>query len=114
MEMLFFPDDPGLSAAVENWWAQNYQLGKELGYPDCCIAAFCNQPPVLLNGKATDNDITRYKAALINGVYSGFIPCIRHAGMVLRGQISLADLIQNRNPHFAPFPDSSYILNNQI
>jgi hypothetical protein len=105
MEMLFFPDNPALSAEVAKWWDQNYPLGKELGYPDCCIAAFCNQPPVLLNGNATDNDIMRYEAALINGVYSGFIPCITHAGMVLRGQISLSDLIKNRNPAFRPFPD---------
>jgi hypothetical protein len=110
MEMLYFPDNPGLSAEIEEWWSRNYPLGKELGYPDCCIAAFCNQPPALLNGNATDIDIMRYQAACIDGVFSGFIPCATHAGMVMRGHISLADLIQNRNPAFKQFPEEGRML----
>ena len=103
--MLYFPDNPGLSAEIEEWWNQNYPLGKELGYPDCCITAFCNQPPALLNGNATDDDISRFQAGLIDGVFSGFIPCITHARMILSGQITIFDLVTNRNPYFKPFPD---------
>lgn len=105
MEMLYFPGDPVLSAAVRQWWDENHPFGKQLGYPDCCIEAFCNQPPVLLKGMPTDNDIMRYNAACINGVFTGFIPCTTHAGMILRGHISIFDLIVNRNPEFPPFPD---------
>lgn len=105
MEMLYFPDNPGLSAEIEEWWSQNYSLGKELGYPECCISAFCNQPPSLLNGAATDSDIMRYKAGCIDGIFSGFVPCATHAGMILRGHISIFDLITNRNPFFKAFPD---------
>lgn len=105
MEMLFFPDNPELSAAVKNWWEQNFEFGIALGYPCCCVAAFCNQPPELLVGKATDNDRLRFAMGCYNGQYTGFIPCIDHARQIQAGVITVFDCIQNRNLHFPPFPD---------
>ncbi len=38
-----------LKEEQQEWFAENAPYGKELGYPDCCIKEFCNQPPALLN-----------------------------------------------------------------
>ena len=91
--------------AIEQWTNENAPFGRELGYPECCIKEFCNQPPVVLkNSKPTPNDIRRYKAGCINGIFTGFIPCIHHANKIISGTITLEKLIQNRNPNFPPFP----------
>lgn len=64
---------------IKAWTAENEPIGKDLGYPDCCIKEFCNQPPKLMKGKPTKDDIRRFKAAHINGEYTGFVPCKAHA-----------------------------------
>ncbi len=88
------------------WFAENAPFGKALGYPDCCIKAFCDQPPALLrNTGATKEDVERYEAGCIQGVYTGFIPCIRHAREIKAGKCTLESLIKNRNSKFPPFWD---------
>lgn len=96
-----------LKQHIENWTAENTPLGKDLGYPDCCIKEFCNQPPALLNHqkKPTKDDIRRYKAGCIDGEFSGFIPCAFHAREITMGKITLQSLIKDRSPEFSPFPN---------
>lgn len=89
----------------EKWFAENAPLGKELGYPDCCIKEFCDQPPEFLKySKPTKDDQRRLKAGCIDGNFTGFIPCARHAKEITMGKITLKSLIQNRNPEFPIFP----------
>lgn len=91
---------------IAAWWAENYQFGRSLGYPDCCVSAFCNDAPAVLQSRAaTQADRDRYTAGCVDGVFTGFIPCVTHAGMILRGHISLHSLISNRNLDFKPFPN---------
>lgn len=89
------------------WFEENAPLGKELGYPDCCIKEFCDQHPELLNRRVEvpQSDKDRYKAGCVNGNYTGFIPCIKHAKEILSGKIILDSLIKNRNIDFPPFPE---------
>lgn len=89
----------------QDWYNENAPFGRELGYPECCIKAFCDQPPALLKGRLpTQIEKDRYKAGCINGEFTGFIPCAEHAKEILIGKISLHSLIKNRNPIFLPFP----------
>ena len=89
-----------------DWYMTNAELGKNLGYPDCCIKEFCNQPPLMLriNG-VTEVDRIRYEASLIDGEYSGFIPCAAHAKKIISGEIKLQNLIKNRDSQFGEFPN---------
>lgn len=90
----------------KEWYDENAPFGRQLGYPECCIKAFCDDPPILLRQrKITEDDRRRYKAGCINGVFTGFIPCAHHAYEIVTGQILLASLIKDRNPEFPPFPD---------
>ena len=45
-----------LEKHIKEWTEENTPLGKELGYPDCCIKEFCNQPPVLLRNSKPKKD----------------------------------------------------------
>jgi hypothetical protein len=89
------------------WFEENAPFGKELGYPECCIKEFCDQPPALLkrNKTPSKDDKRRYKAGCINGNFTGFIPCAFHAKEITMGKITLQSLIQNRNKDFNPFPN---------
>jgi hypothetical protein len=64
------------------------RLGIYFGYPRCCIDAFCNEM-ILRHQKRAGNQ-------------SGFIPCKKHARMVLHKTVRLEQLIQNRL-EFKPF-----------
>lgn len=89
----------------KNWHEINQPIGKMLGFPDCCINAFCNEPPEILENKEpTDDDKRRYEAACINGKFTGFIPCSEHAGQIVSGEITLASLISERDPSLPEFP----------
>jgi hypothetical protein len=90
----------------KDWYEENYPLGRDLGYPDCCIKEFCDQPPALLRQrkKPTKDDQRRYKAGCINGEFTGFIPCAFHAREIVMGKITLESLIKNRHEMFPPFP----------
>lgn len=92
--------------AKRKWYNENAPLGKDLGFPQCCINEFCAQPPqVLKRTKLTAADYARYDASLIDGKQTGFFPCAAHAKQILSGEIKLADLIQNRNSQLPPFPN---------
>lgn len=95
-----------LKQLQDEWFEENAPLGRELGYPECCIKEFCAQPPALLkHSKPSKNDIRRYEAGCINGEFTGFIPCAFHAMQITRGIITLVSLIKNRNSKFHQFPD---------
>lgn len=90
----------------QEWYAINAPFGKKLGYPDCCIQQFCDQPPQLMRFTGSLADMRmRYEAAKINGEYTGFIPCTNHAKQILNGEITLQSLIKNRSSEFSAFPD---------
>lgn len=88
---------------IKVWTLENEPFGKALGYPDCCIKEFCEQPPQLMKGNPTKDDKRRYKAACVNGVFSGFIPCKKHAKEITTGKLKLESLIKNREVEI-PFP----------
>lgn len=97
------PED--LKRLQEQWLKINEPIGKQLGYPDCCIKEFCDQPPELLkNGTPTKDDKRRFKAACINGEFTGFIPCKNHAKEIIAGTITLSDLIKDRDKDLPIFP----------
>lgn len=97
---------------IKKWTEENKPIGEMLGYPDCCIKEFCQQPPQLMKGNPTKDDIMRYKAGCINGVFTGFIPCAEHAKQILQGKITLESLIDkekrsNNDEYFIPdFPNA--------
>ena len=97
-------------------FTENAPFGKELGYPDCCIKEFCDQPPALLRSMKgpTKDDKRRYKAGCINGQFTGFIPCAFYAKEIMMGKITLQSLIQNRNKDFSQFPRFFSISNKKI
>lgn len=95
-----------IQAHKNAWYKENAPLGKELGYPACCIQAFCDQPPIVLQmSTRTPEDVERYRAGCIHGIFTGFIPCSIHAKQILAGEITIHSLIKNRNPSFALFPN---------
>lgn len=96
------------SEAIANWTEINAPIGKQLGYPQCCIDAFCKLPPSLMKQLApTEQDAIRLDAAFINGLYSGFIPCYNHARLIVMGDIELSDLIKDRDTSLPPFPNAN-------
>lgn len=96
-----------LKEEQKKWKEENEAFGQRLGYPQCCIDQFCNEPPYYLeNSKIRDIDYYRYKAACINNNYLGFIPCDAHAMQILNNEIRLQDLIKNRDIAFPPFLES--------
>lgn len=89
----------------KKWFDINQPIGKKLGYPDCCIKEFCDQPPELLKiTGATKKDRRRYRAGHIEGHYTGFIPCYYHAEQIRKGRITLNSLIKDRDGTLPPFP----------
>lgn len=88
--------NPKIKQRTDDWEGENAQLGYDLGYPDCCIKEFVNQPPESMKGAPSKVDETRYKSACINGKFTGFIPCEKHAKMIESGEIKLSDLITDR------------------
>lgn len=93
------------------WYDENAEFGKELGYPDCCIKEFCLDHPKILEYKRnkgippSKEDLRRFKAAHVDGNYTGFIPCNIHAKQINEGKITLASLIVNRSSKFGMFPN---------
>lgn len=69
-------------------WNHN---GRLLGYPECCIASFCN-------GKRT-----KEQDEIAAGM-KGFIPCPEHAKQIVNGEIKIEDLIKGRDPEIPPYP----------
>jgi len=64
----------------ERWFRLNEPTGIALGYPDCCIRAFGDNAPELMeNTEPTKDDRQRFRAGCINNEFTGFIPCHNHA-----------------------------------
>lgn len=97
---------------IRKWTEENKPIGEALGYPSCCVLEFCKQPPQLLKGKPTKDDKRRLKASYVNGFYTGFIPCAKHAKQIVKGTITLESLIdkekrQNNDEYCIPaFPNA--------
>lgn len=88
------------------WFETNAPSGRLFGYPECCIRAFGNDPPeVMQRTMPTKEHLQRYAAACINGKFTGFIPCYEHAKQILSGKITLESLINNRLDSLPPFPN---------
>jgi hypothetical protein len=101
---------------IQKWTEINKPIGEMLGYPECCIRAFCEQPPELLQNSApTPDDDDRLTASYIDGAYTGFFPCITHAKKILSGEITLISLIdhdkRNNNEEYfiPPFPHANHL-----
>lgn len=89
------------------WYKINQPLGEELGYPECCIKEFCDQPPEHLEvSEPTPDDVLRFEAGCIENVFTGFVPCKFHAQQILSGEIKLDELIKNRNKLLPEFPNA--------
>lgn len=90
----------------DEWYEENAPFGKQLGYPECCIKAFCLQPPELLKKiiEPSEVDIMRYNAGCMKGEFTGFIPCEEHAKEIISGKRTLESLITDRDKTFPPFP----------
>lgn len=68
--------------------------GKAYGFPNCCIKEFCKKTPRMMKASGlTNDDKLRFKAAIVDGNFSGFVPCIEHAKQILSGAIKIHDLI---------------------
>lgn len=93
-----------IQETLDAWKEENEPFGKELGYPDCCIKEFCEQPPELMIGEPSKIDQLRYNAGCIKGKFTGFIPCKRHAARIYLRVLKLKSLIKNRSILFQPFP----------
>lgn len=100
-----------LQKLKDDWFTINEPVGKGFGYPDCCIKEFCAQPPELLKylertkKGPTKDDLRRYHAGCINGVFTGFVPCVSHAKEILSGRITIASLItETRDRGHGIFP----------
>ena len=99
------PQKKNIEQIQKDWFEENAPLGKELGYPECCIKEFCNDAPEFLKENAPhEMHRLRYRASFRNGEYTGFIPCEYHAKKILSGEMEIENLIHGRNPDFPVFP----------
>ncbi len=91
------------------WYKENQPLGKSLGYPDCCIQEFCDQPPSWMKGRnPSKDDKRRMNAATLAGWFTGFVPCSDHAKQIVAGKLNLEDLIENRDTKWFLFPMENF------
>jgi hypothetical protein len=66
--------------------------GEFFGYPKCCVKAFLRR----ISGKKTkDNQL---KAA-----HAGFIPCAKHADLILSNELEIGDLVKKKRICSLPF-----------
>lgn len=54
------------------------------GYPACCIQEFINK-------RIINHDFS----VILSNNFSGFIPCTKHSNQILKGKITLTNLIQS-------------------
>lgn len=90
----------------QQWVVESIESGNKYGFPKCCIDEFIAKTPSRMrNSKPTSDDLLRFEMAKINGNFTGFVPCLRHAKMIKAKQISLAELIDyEKREEFMPFP----------
>lgn len=75
-----------------------YNVGKWLGYPDCCCSYFISKD----EGPTEEQTL----AGQIDGEATGFMPCPECAKKILNKEIKITDLIKDRQ-HSAKFPDEN-------
>lgn len=73
---------PEITQEDIDFWREN---GKYYGYPKCCIDAFCNREGF---------ELTPAQEQVIDN--HGFIPCQKHALMIIKGKATLEGLIKKR------------------
>lgn len=90
-----------------SWIESSIDSGIKYGYPECCIKEFVQYPPsVMKKMTPTEGVKLRLYMAHINGQYTGFIPCLKHAQMIRDGHLNLHGLINGsarQDP--SPFPE---------
>ncbi len=95
----------------DKWYIINQPTGKALGYPDCCVKAFCDNAPEIMEVYGlSEEDHVRHEAAFMNGEYTGFIPCRAHAKQIIAGEVKIQDLIKNRSENYYPFPSEFRVI----
>lgn len=95
-----------IQKAKNEWYQINAPVGIAFGYPQCCINQFCDEPKEVLQKRIpSKDDMNRYEAGKIDGIFTGFIPCSDHANKILSKQITLMELIGNRREDIRPFPN---------
>lgn len=90
----------------EVWIAESIESGNNYGYPQCCIDEFVACPPSKIEKlKVQDSDRLRVKMSFVNGFYTGFIPCYKHAMMIKKGEVTLEGLVDlKKRKTIVPFP----------
>mgnify|MGYP000982494659 CR=1 FL=1 len=86
--------------------ATSRESGLNYGYPQCCIDEFVKYPPSKLKHfKPSNSDRLRVKMSHVNGTYTGFIPCHKHALMIKSGEVTLEGLVDlSKRKTIVPFP----------
>lgn len=88
------------------WIEESKESGKKYGFPQCCIDEFVAKTPSMMsNSQPTSDDKLRFEMAKINGQFTGFVPCLKHAKMIKDKDITLGELIDyKKREEFLPFP----------
>jgi hypothetical protein len=66
--------------------------GEYFGYPKCCVKAFIRR----ISGKGT-------KDVQLQAARAGFIPCAKHADLILKNEVEMEDLVQKKRICSVPF-----------
>lgn len=78
--------------------SQMRKYGKIFGYPSCCIEEFIRNKKLIKEGK---EDPTNNLQKLIAQLTYGFVPCTKHAEMALSGEMSVFEMIKDRDVELA-------------
>ena len=70
------------------------EIAKYLGYPDCCMEAFCNLMDI--------QELTVEQKSIWQKP-EWFLTCKEHAEKIALHEISISDLLVTRHPELPPF-----------
>ena len=70
------------------------KYGEIFGYPSCCINEFINDKVYY---DKFGEDCRSHAQIVIAQEVGGFVPCKKHAEEIISGEISLSDIIINRD-----------------
>ena len=87
-----------MTADHPDFFISKMERGKFYGYPQCCIEEF-----VELKHMKGDQDALMMRITEAGLYNCGFVPCEVHLQKLIDGEISVKDLIQNRECK-NPFP----------
>lgn len=77
-------------------------MGRELGYPECCIAAFTNRSQLLITGPLHEFQRARMYQFEHNGEATGYLMC---SSCAQRNREELvAEINARRDKSYPPFP----------